>query len=206
MLTYDMSDKWHVTWDAADRLDAAAKWQQDCLSVLCTLSRVGAWEISEDGQMCYRVPCEDREGGQTTQTGIQLVEVYSPGDSMIPTGVAQHFGLGEVNICANAGHILQGDNILEAQVHQVVNDAHSSQRFAPTTLHEILKQDGEVDNYWKPLEWRHIQSVVDSDGGQESRFRLLSEILRRLAGAYMDESTFIPYGHQFADSDFVDSI
>ena len=47
---------------------------------------------------------------------------------------------------------------------------------------------------------------MDPSGGQLGRFELLSAIFRRLAEVGMDSETFVPYGNQFADSDFVDSI
>ena len=78
--------------------------------------------------------------------------------------------------------------------------------FEPTTLSQMLQEGGEDDIYWTPLEWRHLQSVVDESGVQTYRFELLSSILKRLAQAGMDLETFVPYGHQFSDSDFVDSI
>ena len=70
----------------------------------------------------------------------------------------------------------------------------------------MLQADSEDDISWTPLEWRHLQSVVDESGGQACRFELLSSILNHPAQAGMDSETLVPYGHQFADSDFIDSI
>ena len=201
--TYSVADCWPRVWDVAEVLESASKWQQDCLSVLCTLSGVGVWEIADDGQMVYRASCEDDERNQRTETGVYPVEIYRPSGHIIPTRVAQCFGLGEMAVCGNAGDFLQGDQIWGRRIYQVKQGESSNPVILETTLPDILKEDGYEDVYWKTLEWRHIQVVVDSTGGQRERFLLLSEILRRIADAEMDAGTFIPYGDQFADSDFI---
>ena len=126
-------------------------------------------------------------------------------DDMLPTRVVQHFGLGEIVVCSNAGYFLQGDNIIDRKVYRLSPQEPDGSIVTETTLREILQRDGDDDVYWKPLEWKHLQMVVDSDGGQEERFKLLSEILQRKVDAKLSEMTFIPYGDSFADSDFVDS-
>ena len=201
--TYSMEDQYGEAWDAADKLRAAAAWPQDCLSVLCTLSGVGEWEIAENGRMVYRAPCTDTERGQLTETGVYPVETYGPGDTAIPTLVAQHFGLGEVAASRNAGYLLQSK--IDRPVYRVQQDATGNSVIVETTLRHILEEDGDADIEYKTLEWRHIQVVVDATGGQQDRFLLLSEILQTRAGAEMDAATFVPYGNEFADSDFIDA-
>ena len=58
--------------------------------------------------------------------------------------------------------------------------------------------------YWKDLEWRHLQLIVDERGGQSERFRLLARILKNIGEAYMEEGMFVPYGHQLGESDLID--
>ena len=60
--------------------------------------------------------------------------------------------------------------------------------------------------YWKDLEWRHLQLIVDESGGQSERFRLLARILNHIGETHMMEGTFVPYGHQLGDSDLIDAI
>lgn len=201
--TYSMDDQYGVAWDAADRLRTAAAWPQDCLSVLCTLSGVGEWEIAENGRMVYRAPCADAERGERTETGVYPVETYGPGDTVIPTLVAQHFGLGEGAACRNAGYLLQSK--VDRPVYRVQQDETGNPAVNATTLRHILEADGDEDIEWKPLEWRHIQMVVDATGGQQERFQLLADILQTRARAEMDSATFVPYGDEFADSDFIDA-
>lgn len=203
--TYSMDDQYGEAWDAAEKLRAASDWPQDCLSVLCTLSGVGEWEVAENGRMVYHAPCSASDRSKLTETGVYPVETYAPGDTTIPTLVAQYFGLGEAAVCANAGFFLQGDTICERPIYQMRKDEHGNPAVVETTLSQILKEDGDADIDWKALEWRHIQEVVDSAGGQQERFLLLAEILNRMADAKLGESTFIPYGDQFADSDFIDA-
>lgn len=203
--TYSMEDQYGAAWEAADQLRAAAAWPQDCLSVLCTLSGVGEWEIAENGRMVYRAPCAAAERGERTETGVYPVETYGPGDTVIPTLVAQHFGLGEVAACANAGDFLQGDAIWGRRIYQMRRDESGNSAAMETALPQILKEDGDEDVYWKTLEWRHIQVVVDAAGGQQERFLLLAEILNRMADAEIADATFVPYGDEFADSDFIDA-
>ena len=100
----------------------------------------------------------------------------------------------------------QGETILDRAIYKATSENGEGRDFKSTTLSEMLQEDGEDDIYWAPLEWRHLQSVVDKSGGQACRFELLASILKRLAQAGMDSETFVPYGNQFADSDFVDSI
>ena len=203
--TYSMEDQYGEAWDASEKLRAAAAWPQDCLSVLCTLSGVGEWEIAESGQMVYRAPCAASETDKLTETGVYPVETYGPGDTAIPTLVAQHFGLGEVAVCSNAGDFLQGDTILGRRIYRTLQDESGNSVVVETTLLQILKDDGDEDVDWKTLEWRHLQEVVDSAGGQQERFLLLAEILHRKANAAIASGTFVPYGKEFADSDFIDT-
>ena len=78
-----------------------------------------------------------------------------------------------------------------------------------TTLQEILHEEVENEEwwiqevYWKDLEWRHIQLILDESGGESERFRLLAKILDHIAEVELMEGTFVPYGNQFADSDFL---
>ena len=118
--------------------------------------------------------------------------------------MAQYFGLGEVAICPNAGDFLQGDAIWGRRIYQIRRDESENPAVVETTLPQILKDDGDDDVYWKTLEWRHLQVVVDETGGQRERF-LLAEILQRMADAELADATFIPYGDQFTDSDFIDA-
>ena len=185
---------------------ALADPDKDCLSALCSLSKEGTWETSDDGEPFYSAPVKVDEATQLTETGVLPIESYTAGDNSIPTRVARQLGLGEFVVCKNAGYILQGETILDRAVYKATSENGEGRDFKPTTLSEILQEDSEDDIYWTPLEWRHLQSVVDESGGQACRFELLSSILKRLAEAGMDSETFVPYGHQFADSDFVDSI
>ena len=202
-LTYDMEDVWVETHQAADALANAADSGQDCLSTLCGLSNVGEWKTDESGQRFYSAPVGDEERKRLTPTGIHPVESYRPGDIAIPTQVARAFGLGEFNICPNAGYFLQ--DLLDQTVYRMTNKS-GERELAPTTLDEILREDGAKsihDVYWKTFEWKHILGILDSSGGQSARFRILSEIMSRLAGAEMDDQAFVPYGYGFADSDFL---
>ena len=61
----------------------------------------------------------------------------------------------------------------------------------------------DEDDYWKPFKWSQLQTVVDASGGQSERFKLLAAILRRFGDAKLQSETFIPYGIQFSDSDFI---
>ena len=202
---YSMDDQYGETWAAAEKLRAASEWPQDCLSVLCTLSGVGEWEVAENGRMVYHAPCAASDRGKLTETGVYPVETYGPGDAAIPTLVAQYFGLGEVAVCPNAGDFLQGDAIWGRRIYQIRRDESENSAIVETALPQILKDDGDEDVYWKTLEWRHLQVVVDETGGQRERFLLLAEILQRMADAELADATFIPYGDQFADSDFIDA-
>ncbi len=203
METYSIPDGYTVWYDAAEKLNDAADSSQDCLSVLCILSGIGAWEITNEQGHVYRAPVDDEESAQLTETRAMPVESYAAGDNRLPTLVARRFGLGEVFIFRNAGYLLQGDNIIDRKVFRLSSGESGEATISRTTLREILEEGGDDDTYWKHLEWRHLQVVVDSVGGQSDRFRLLSEIFRRKADAQMDAKTFIPQGDQFADSDFV---
>ncbi len=197
--------EWVLLLEVADKLDAAAENRQDCLSTLCTLSRVGSWMVVE-GADVYFAPCDNSDYKRTAGQGSLLVETYTPGDGSIPTRVARRFGLNETNVCKNSGHTLQGDKLIDRPIFQAQHEKSGEEVLCPTTLREIVSQDGDddEDDYWKPLKWSRLQTVVDSSGGQTERFKLLAAILRRLGEAKMDSETFIPYGIQFADSDFID--
>ena len=205
MNTYRMGD-WHVhAFEASEKLLDMAEKESDCISALCTLSGVGTWEAAGDGRRVYHAPVGNDERTRFTETGVYPVETYEVESTMIPTRVAQHFGLGEKVICGNAGDFLQG-GIIDRLIYQKRQHESGMSVSEATTLQEILKEDGEDDVWWKPVEWRHVQVVVDESGEQTERFKLVSAILQRLAYAEIDAQTFIPYGDQFADSDFVDSI
>ena len=204
MNTYDLGD-WYVhAYEASEKLLEMAETEQDCISALCTLSGAGRWETAEDGRRVYNAPVSDEERTQLAETGVYPVETYAVEGSMIPTRVAQHFGLGEKVICGNAGDFLQGD-IINRPIYWKRRYESGMAVSEATTLQGILKEDGDEDVWWKPVEWRHIQAVVDGNGRQTERFKLVSAILQLLAFAEIDAQTFIPYGEQFADSDFIDS-
>ena len=205
MTTYNRVDSWSDLWHISEEL-AAADPNEDCLSVLCTLSKEGRWIITDQGESVYHAPVASDETEQITETGILPIESYSPGDNSIPSRVARRLGLGEYVVCNNAGNTLQGDAILDRMVYRVKSINGENQNPEPATLNDMLQEDSAEDIYWAPLEWRHLQSVVDESGSQSDRFYLLAAILRRLAEARMDSETFVPYGNQFADSDFIDSI
>ena len=202
-IAYDMSDIWAEAWEASQELEKAADSGRDCLSTLCDLSNAGEWKTDESGQRYYCAPVSDEERKRLTPTGISPIESHRPGDFTIPTKVARAFGLGEINICANAGYTLQSRT--DQTVYRMAN-ASGERKLSPTTLDEILREDGakDVDDvFWKTLEWKHIQIIFDSSGGQSERFKILAEVMSTLAGAKMDAGTFVPYGHRFADSDFL---
>ena len=206
MNTYDLSNAWPKLWDLADHLARVANPDDDCLSVLCSLSEEGEWKTSSKGVRAYHAPAGEEERIRRTETGVTPVESYKRGDTSLPTLVARRFGLGEQIVCKNAGYILQGDNLIDRPVHRIIDHDSGKGTVALSSLREMLEEEGDEDVYWKPLEWRHIQSIVNPSGGQMSRFELLSAIFRRMAEAQMDSETFVPYGNQFADSDFVDSV
>ena len=197
--------EWILLLEAADNLEAVAHSGQDCLSTLCTLSGVGSWTVVE-GRDVFSAPCSEEDRRQVAEQGGVLVEAYALGGGLIPTRVARRFGLDETNVCKRSGYILQGDDLIDRPIFQAQQES-GEVVLHPTTLREIVSRDGDddEDNYWKPLKWSQLQTVVDSSGGQSERFRLLAAILRRLGEAEMDSETFIPYGMQFADSDFIDS-
>ena len=204
MLTYDMADSWWKTLDAADSLADAPDNDSDAISYLCTLSGVGEWQTAENGQPEYFAPIGGGNAQDLTETGVSPIESYSPGGASIPTLVAQHFGLGEIYVCISSGHYLQGKDLIDRNVHRILDSDSSQPTIVPTTLKDIVADDADEYTGWEPLRWSHIQQVVDEDGGQTAQFALLAGILRRLAEVQMDSETFVPYGHQFADSDFVD--
>ncbi len=197
---------WVLLLEAADKLNGAATSEQDCLSFLCTLSEMGNWTVADDGQKIYFAPCSDEDRKHSDERGIEPVETYALGDGAIPAPVARRFGLDELNVCKNAGYILQGKDLIDRPIFQAQQGKSDNSPLYATTLQEILSKDGNEneDVDWEPLKWSQLQTVVDSDGGQSERFRLLAAILRRLGEAKMDSETFIPYGTQFSDSDFID--
>ena len=206
MNTY-RTDDWYIhAWDGAEKLSEMAETGQDLMSELCTLSGAGMWEVSDDGQRLFHSLVGNDEHTRQIETGKRPIETYTIGDSLMPTRVAQYFGLGERVVCSNAGYFLQGDEIVDRPVFRIRHQESGETVIEKTTLKEILQEDGDEDVWWKPVEWRHIQVVVDETGGQSERFKLVSAILKRLADAEMAADTFIPYGDQFADSDFIDSI
>lgn len=196
-IAYDMSDIWAAVWEASEELKKAADSGRDCLSTLCDLSKAGEWKTDESGQRYYHAPVSDDERKRLTPTGIYPIETYCPGDVSIPTKVARTFGLGEFNICASAGYTLQSRT--DQTVYRTADES-GERKLVPTTLDEILREDGAKDVhdvYWKTLEWKHIQIIFDSSGGQSERFRILSEVMSRLASAKMGYG-----GDSSGDSDF----
>lgn len=190
---------------AVEKLDQATDRHQDCLSVLCSISGAGKWETDDNGRLYYHAPCDPSDRASLAAEGVDPIEVYRPGSKVIPHGVAKCFYVGTVVVCKSAGYLLQGDDIIDRKVHQIRRSESAHSVIEETTLRQILERDGHDDVYWQPLEWRHLQMVVDAHGGQTERFYLLSKILRRKADVQMDAETFIPYGMLFADSDFVDA-
>ena len=210
--TYKIGDNYIVLLDAAEKLDSRAESDEDCLGALCSLAEVGEWVVDENGRQVYRAVLGENECQGLTETGVQPVETYAAGDPVIPTRVARHFGLGERVACKNAGYFLQGDEMIERPVFRLRSDGSGKMTPVPTTLQDILRGEVEDDAswisevYWKDLEWRHLQLIVDESGGQSERFRLLARILKHIGETHMMEGTFVPYGHQLGDSDFIDVI
>ena len=207
--TYELDDNYVVLMDVAKALDSRAESGEDCLATLCELSGEGEWVTDETGLRVYCAPLEavDREG--ITETGIVPVENYTPGGYEIPTRVARRFGLGEKVVCENAGYFLQGNEMIERPVYRAAPADCDEPKVVATTLQNILHEEVEDEQwwvqevYWKNLEWRHIQLVLDASGGQSERFRLLAKILDHIAEVELMEGTLVPYGNQFADSDFL---
>ena len=207
--TYELGENYTTLMDVAKALDARAESGEDCLATLCELSGEGEWATDETGHCVYRAPLDgtDREG--VTKTGVVPVEYYRPGGSEIPTRVARRFGLGERIVCKSAGHFLQGNDMIERPVYRAAHAGCGTHEVIVTTLQEILHEEVEDEGwwiqevYWKDLEWRHIQLILDESGGQSERFRLLAKILDHIADVELMEGTFVPYGNQFADSDFL---
>ena len=207
--TYQLNENYTVLMDVAKALDSGAESGEDCLAILCELSGEGEWVIDETGERVYRAALEgaDREG--ITETGVAPVENYRLGGDEIPTRVARRFGLGEKVVCKNAGYFLQGNELIERPVYRAVPADCGAHRVVATTLQEILHEEVRDEQwwvqevYWKDLKWRHIQLVLDESGGQSERFRLLAKILDHIAEVELMEGTFVPYGNQFADSDFL---
>ena len=207
--TYELGENYTVLMDVAKVLDARAESGEDCLATLCELSGEGEWVADETGGRVYRASLEgaDREG--ITETGITPVEAYSMGGYEIPTRVARRFGLGEKVVCKNAGYFLQGNEMIERPVYGAAPADCDERKVIATTLQDILHDEVEDEEwwvqevYWKDLEWRHIQLILDENGGQSERFRLLAKILDHIAEVELMEGTFVPYGNQFADSDFL---
>ena len=210
--TYEIGDNYIALLDAAEKLDSKAQSDEDCLGTLCNLSGEGEWESDENGRRIYRAALGEKESLGLTETGAQPVETYAAGDPEIPTRVARHFGLGERVACENAGYLLQGDEMVERPVFRAGSDGRGESTLVATTLQDILREEVEdeaswVDEvYWKDLEWRHLQMIFDGSGGQSERFMLLARILHHIGETHLMEGTFVPYGHQFADSDFINAI
>ena len=123
--------------------------------------------------------------------------------------MARRFGLGEKVVCKNAGYFLQGNDMIERPVYRAASADCGERKVIATTLQEILHEEVENEEwwtqevYWKELEWRHIQLILDESGGQSERFRLLAKILDHIAEVELMEGIFVPYGNQFADSEFL---
>ena len=207
--TYELGDNYIMLMDVAKALDARAELGEDCLATLCELSGEGQWVTDEKGQRAYRAVLEESDREGVTETGEAPVEDYRPGGHEIPTRVARRFGLGEKIVCKSAGHFLQGNDMIERPVYRAASADGDKREVVATTLQEILHEEVKAEEwsrqevYWKDLEWRHIQLVLDENGGQSERFRLLAKILDHIAEVELMEGTFVPYGDQFADSDFL---
>ena len=207
--TYELGGNYSVLMDVAKALESKAESGEDCLATLCELSGEGEWVTDEMGQRVYRASLKgnDREG--MTDTGATPVENYRPGGDEIPTRVARRFGLGERVVCKSAGYLLQGNEMIERPIYKAVPTDRGEERVVATTLQDILHEEVEggewwrQEVYWKDLEWRHIQLALNENGGQSERFRLLAKILDHIAEVGLMEGTFVPYGNQFADSDFL---
>ena len=202
MLTYSDDDTWVHLSQVADKLVEFADSGQDCIASLCTLSETGEWIEAPDGTMEYR--CDvDGEAEQELTDNLEIpIAAYRVGGDAIPTKVARKLGLGEYVVCDNGGYILQG--ISDRPIFVIGQDGEVEEE--PTTLEDIFAPGADVwGRYYTPVKWRHIQKVVGSDGSQSARYQILADILRRLVDVAIDESTFIPYGPQFSDSDFIDS-
>ena len=209
--TYESDGQGVTLIDVAKALASKADSSQDCLGVLCELSEEGKWAADGQGRQVYRAAVEAEERERLTETGILPVETYTPGDYVIPTRVARRFGLGEKVVCESAGHLLQGEELIKRKVYTAGPEYSQDGAVVSTTLHDILLAEADDDErasqevYWKDLEWRHIQMVLDESGGQRDRFLLLSEVLDHIGEVILMEGTYVPYGFQFADSDFIDS-
>ena len=208
--TYEIGDNCIALFDAAEKLASKAESDEDCLGALCNLSGEGEWAIDENGCRIYRAALDEKECQGLTETGVQSVEAYAAGDPAIPTRVARHFGLGERVVCSSAGYFLQGDDMIERPVFRVRSDGRGERTFVATTLQDILREEVEDEAswmnevYWKDLEWRHLQLILDENGGQSERFRLLARILNHIGETHLMEGTFVPYGHQLGDPDLID--
>ena len=208
--TYETDDDYIALLDAAEKLVSKAQSDEDCLGALCNLSGEGEWENDENGRWIYRAPLDEKELQGLTETGIPLVETYAAGDPQIPTRVARHFGLGERVACENAGYLLQGEEMIGRPVFRAGSDGCGKSTLVATTLQDILREEvkdeaSRVDEvYWKDLEWRHLQLILDEKGGQSERFMLLARILHHIGEVHLMEGTFVPYGHQLGDSDLID--
>ena len=207
--TYELGENCTVLMDVAKALDSRAESGDDCLATLCELSGEGKWVTDETGRSVYRAALEGADRKGITETGVAPVENYIPGGDEIPTRVARRFGLGEKVVCKSAGYFLQGNEMIERPVYRSAPADCGEPKVVATTLQDILHEEVEDEEwwrqqvYWKDLEWRHIQLVLDESGGQSERFRLLSRILDHMAEVELMEGTFVPYGNQFADSDFL---
>ena len=208
--TYEIGDKYIALIDAAEKLASRAESDEDCLGALCSLSGEGEWEIDENGRRVYRAALDENQRQGPTETGAAPLETYVAGDPAIPTRVARHFGLGERVVCENAGYFLQGDEMIVRPVFSVGTDSRGERTLVATNLQDILR--GELEDqaswmnevYWKDLEWRHLQLILDENGGQSVRFRLLARVLNHIGETHLIEGTSVPYGHQLGDSDFID--
>ena len=193
--TYEMDDKYLGLLDAAEQLAAESDSGEDCLGTLCSLSGEGDWATDESGSRVYLARLGEAERDKVTETGVAHVESYAPGDTTIPTRVARKFGLGEVVVCNNAGYCLQGNELIKRPVFKRTINQQGDEVIVPTTLQEILRQEVKDQEwwhsevYWMNLEWRHIQMVIDANGGQSETYLLLSKILDRLGYIELESGT-----------------
>ncbi len=199
MLTYDIDDAFVSLSQTREKLAALEESNDDCVGTLCALTDTGEWMTAADETMECRCDTEGEEELGLSDAVDAPVTAYRVGGDAIPTKVARKLGLGEYVVCENTGYLLQG--ISDQPIYVIGENGEVCEE--TTKLNLLVAPSGDIcDMYYTKLEWRHIQRVVDSDGGQSARYRLVREILNRLIDVYIDSSTFVPYGDQFSDSDF----
>ena len=205
MLTYSDDDTWVRLSQLTDKLEGLVDSEQDCIASLCELSETGEWIETPDGTMEYRCDVAGEVELGLTDNLKTPISAYRVGGDAIPTKMARKLGLGEFVVCENTGYLLQ-QGIADREVFIVGEDGKVSKE--PTTLERMVELERPDEPYgaaFVELEWRHIQKIVGADGTQSARYQILADIFTRLVDVAIDASTYIPYGPQFSDSDFIDS-